>query len=179
MKLIYFFVLINIIEAQEFYYVKNSGSCTGSNYADITDCTVCDTAITTLVNNGIIGAVNGQCTVVSVPDLPFWGGEDYNYPSNTVCAVKTSTNFVGVLTGGTGSCSAANRCICIDPNECTLGTHNCDANAACTNTAGGFNCECNAGYSGDGTSCTEISCNGDCTCIKNKIIANDYTECPA
>ncbi|HTN92374.1 MAG TPA: FG-GAP-like repeat-containing protein [Sorangium sp.] len=44
---------------------------------------------------------------------------------------------------------------CTDVNECALGTDNCDANAACTNTAGSFTCACNAGYSGDGVTCTE------------------------
>ncbi|XP_072025123.1 uncharacterized protein [Amphiura filiformis] len=41
-----------------------------------------------------------------------------------------------------------------DVDECTLDTDNCDTNAACTNTAGSFTCGCNAGYSGDGVTCT-------------------------
>ena len=41
-----------------------------------------------------------------------------------------------------------------DVNECTDGTHNCDSNAACTNTNGAFTCSCNSGYIGDGTSCS-------------------------
>ena len=41
-----------------------------------------------------------------------------------------------------------------DNNECTLGTHNCHANAACTNTDGSFTCACNTGYSGNGVTCT-------------------------
>ena len=45
----------------------------------------------------------------------------------------------------------------IDLNECTSGTHNCDSNAACTNTAGSFTCACNVGYTGPGTSCTGMS----------------------
>ncbi|XP_072023178.1 lactadherin-like [Amphiura filiformis] len=39
-------------------------------------------------------------------------------------------------------------------NECTLGTDNCDANAACTDTDSSFTCICNAGYGGDGVTCT-------------------------
>ena len=34
--------------------------------------------------------------------------------------------------------------------------HNCDINAVCTNTEGGFTCECKEGWSGDGVSCTGI-----------------------
>ncbi|TNF36352.1 MAG: hypothetical protein EP329_05305 [Deltaproteobacteria bacterium] len=43
---------------------------------------------------------------------------------------------------------------CTDVDECTDGTDNCDANAACTNTVGGFTCACDPGYSGDGVTCT-------------------------
>ncbi|XP_072017349.1 retinoschisin-like [Amphiura filiformis] len=39
--------------------------------------------------------------------------------------------------------------------KCTLGTDNCDANAACTNVSvGSFTCTCDAGYRGDGVTCT-------------------------
>ena len=41
-----------------------------------------------------------------------------------------------------------------DNNECTDGTNNCHANAACTNTDGSFTCACNTGYSGNGVTCT-------------------------
>ncbi len=51
---------------------------------------------------------------------------------------------------------------CTDINECTNGTHNCNANAACANTAGSFTCACKAYYSGDGVNCTY--CNTDLQC---------------
>jgi hypothetical protein len=53
--------------------------------------------------------------------------------------------------------------VCTDDDECTLGTHNCDDNATCNNTDGSFNCSCNAGYTGDGVTCTaDAGCtNGD------------------
>ena len=38
----------------------------------------------------------------------------------------------------------------LDINECALGTHNCHANATCSNTFGGFYCKCKAGFTGDG-----------------------------
>ena len=56
---------------------------------------------------------------------------------------------------------------CVDINECTVPSHNCDANATCSNTDGSFTCECNDYYTGSGTECTfcnsATSCGADCT----------------
>ncbi|MEK6677073.1 MAG: FG-GAP-like repeat-containing protein [Planctomycetota bacterium] len=49
-----------------------------------------------------------------------------------------------------------NNLMCTDDDECTLGTHDCDVNATCTNTPGSFTCACNSGYQGDGFVCTLI-----------------------
>ena len=38
-------------------------------------------------------------------------------------------------------------------DECFSGTHSCDANAECINTAGSYNCTCRPGYHGNGSSC--------------------------
>jgi hypothetical protein len=46
---------------------------------------------------------------------------------------------------------------CQDIDECAAGTDNCDTNASCMNTDGSFTCMCNAGFTGDGTSCTPDS----------------------
>ncbi len=44
-----------------------------------------------------------------------------------------------------------------DINECVLDMDNdCDENAECNNTVGGFNCTCYPGYMGNGTMCTGI-----------------------
>jgi hypothetical protein len=42
---------------------------------------------------------------------------------------------------------------CEDIDECALGLDNCCENARCLNTAGSFNCICEAGFVGDGVSC--------------------------
>ena len=47
-----------------------------------------------------------------------------------------------------------------DINECTSNTDNCDQ--TCSNTVGGFNCGCNAGYQLDSNRRT---CNGENTSI--------------
>ena len=38
-----------------------------------------------------------------------------------------------------------------DIDECLVGTAECDNDANCTNTIGGYNCSCNSGYEGDGS----------------------------
>ncbi len=45
----------------------------------------------------------------------------------------------------------------LDIDECLIGGHNCDptpGEASCTNTIGSWSCACNAGYTGDGVTCT-------------------------
>ena len=46
----------------------------------------------------------------------------------------------------------------LDVDECAAGTHNCDAQATCTNVdgVGEFTCTCNEGYTGDGVTCTDV-----------------------
>lgn len=52
------------------------------------------------------------------------------------------------------TCTTASPSVCADINECNTGTHNCSAQATCTNTSGGFVCTCNPGYWGNGVTCT-------------------------
>ncbi len=41
-------------------------------------------------------------------------------------------------------------------NECDLSMDDCDRNALCEDTIGSFNCTCNYGYDGNGTSCSKL-----------------------
>ncbi|XP_066282660.1 fibulin-1-like [Branchiostoma lanceolatum] len=85
---------------------------------------------------------------------------------------------------------------CIDIDECTEGTHNCNADATCTNTPGSFTCACNDGFSGDGVTCTDINECADgtdncgegatcdntdgsftCSCPDGFILADDDLSC--
>ena len=38
-------------------------------------------------------------------------------------------------------------------NECELGLDNCHPNATCSDVDGSFDCFCNIGFEGDGSSC--------------------------
>ena len=41
----------------------------------------------------------------------------------------------------------------IDINECELDVDQCAINATCSNTEGSYECSCNTGFTGDGTTC--------------------------
>lgn len=41
-----------------------------------------------------------------------------------------------------------------DIDECSLNTDDCDTNANCVNTQGGFQCNCDDGFTGNGVQCT-------------------------
>ncbi|MBY0274077.1 hypothetical protein K2Z84_01955 [Candidatus Binatia bacterium] len=72
---------------------------------------------------------------------------------------------------------------CDDVDECAIGNGGCDANAACTNTSGGFSCSCVAGYAGDGVTCTDVDeCASGATCGVGSCIntAGSFScDCPA
>ena len=48
--------------------------------------------------------------------------------------------------------------LCLDIDECTGGTDDCTANAACTNTFGGFTCSCKPGFNDDGSNTASLNC---------------------
>ena len=71
------------------------------------------------------------------------------------------------------ACTLASECVdtCLDStcdtDECVANTDNCHADGACTNTVGSFSCACNAGYTGDGVTCSDLdecveSCGPEC-----------------
>ena len=51
-----------------------------------------------------------------------------------------------------------------DVDECVTNSHNCDDNAMCINTVGGFHCMCKMGYTGIGT---EGNCTSKVSAVQN------------
>ena len=51
--------------------------------------------------------------------------------------------------------------IALDIDECSLSVDNCHANANCTNTDGSFLCNCDSGYTGNGTVCAGKNTGGE------------------
>ncbi|CAH1237975.1 FBN3 [Branchiostoma lanceolatum] len=62
---------------------------------------------------------------------------------------------------------------CHDIEECELGSHDCDPVAICTNTLGGYTCECPAGYDGNGTHCEDVD---ECA-TSNATNCDDHAYC--
>ena len=54
-----------------------------------------------------------------------------------------------------------------DVNECAESTHNCNANAMCTDMPGSFLCVCNGGYTGDG-----VDCQGNAIMLNVRLMTN-------
>ena len=53
---------------------------------------------------------------------------------------------------------------CFDIDECVEQSYDCDPNASCSNTPGGYSCSCNLPYTGDGFTCSlcgNSECDGD------------------
>ena len=46
--------------------------------------------------------------------------------------------------------------ICADIDECAMSDDLCDMNATCSNVPGSFQCSCNTGFTGSGTTCSEL-----------------------
>ena len=66
---------------------------------------------------------------------------------------------------------------CHNINECTVPSHDCDENATCGDTIGSYECQCNAGYNGDGAAgtCADIDecADGSHTCDENATCTNN------
>jgi hypothetical protein len=49
--------------------------------------------------------------------------------------------------------------VTVGVDECAAGTHDCQANATCVDTAESFTCQCNTGFTGNGDTCSEqVAC---------------------
>jgi MYXO-CTERM domain-containing protein len=83
------------------------------------------------------------------------GGGDWSYVVQNPLAGGPHTVDASVddAAGNTGTATSGFE---VDVDECAAGTAGCDANATCTNTLGSFDCTCDAGFSGDGFTCTDV-----------------------
>ncbi len=81
--------------------------------------------------------------------------------NNGGCDVLTTcTNTPGSRTCGAcpSGYTGSGATVCTDINECLTNNGGCSSSATCANTAGSFTCTCNAGFSGNGVTCTAPGC---------------------
>jgi hypothetical protein len=100
-------------------------------------------------------SVNAQCAAAGLrsvrcngpgahPDLCCDNDNMFCTSGNSRCRCNTGLQYNSL------------QSLCLDKNECADFTHDCDPEAACSNTVGSFTCACNAGYTGDGLVCEDI-----------------------
>ena len=62
---------------------------------------------------------------------------------------------------------------CQNINECTTGDNECDVNAHCTDSVGGYTCECLGGWTGDGRTCMDYE---ECKNMMERNVSHTGTE---
>ena len=100
--------------------------------------------------------------------------------ANTVSgATHAFTCATGYAASGVATCinGVWNTPTCVNVDECSTGANNCDVNAACTDTVGGFTCSCNTGYQGNGvtSSCMANDCTPTSVTNSDKSTAGSIT----
>jgi hypothetical protein len=132
---------------------SDSNACTGADHCQAGACVpgapvACDDG---LFCNGA-ETCNGSSGCVPGAPPPISDGVDCTDDSCNEATDSISHLPNNARCGSGFQCNATAGCV--DINECANGSANCDSNATCTNTNGGFACACNSGFTGDGHTCT-------------------------
>jgi len=152
------------------YTCNCSGGFTfsGGTCQDINECATANGGCAQICTNSV-GSYACSCTSGYTLNADGKNCDDINEceTQNNPCDNNGDTGATCTNTAGSYTCICSwgfepAGGSCVDINECTWGTHTCDAHATCTNTVGGFTCACNAYYTGNGTTCT--FCNSDLQC---------------
>ncbi|KAI5629830.1 sushi, von Willebrand factor type A, EGF and pentraxin domain-containing protein 1 isoform X1 [Silurus asotus] len=86
-------------------------------------------------------------------------GEDFDAGSSVLYQCKPGFYLLGEskMQCSNNGMWSGNLPACLDMDECALGS-DCDENASCHNTDGSYTCTCIYPFTGDGKSCTALSC---------------------
>ncbi|KAL9974366.1 hypothetical protein ACROYT_G011390 [Oculina patagonica] len=118
-----------------------------------------------------IRRLNGRAPLGSIPELPAQSCQEIKASEGK----DTISSKYWLDPTGTGTAVLVYCDMNLeDIDECITGNHDCDVNANCTNTVGGHNCTCKAGFYGNGSSCSDIDkcSNGSHKCDVNANCTN-------
>ncbi|XP_058453091.1 nidogen [Malaya genurostris] len=103
--------------------------------------------------------------------------DDANCGDNTICVPNADDSFDCNCRNGFTYVPYANndRVNCVDIDECS-GINICDENAQCINEPGGYKCNCNAGYEGNGYQCDPTGLQSTASSFIVPTPANTYYE---
>jgi hypothetical protein len=132
------------------------------------------------------GAATTNCKILELCDGEPVTGDAYNPTScsgaahNDVCDISCATGYeYTYLSYDPASCFEGDwiwnydvNTACMDIDECAQGTDACHEWASCFNNPGGYDCECWAGYFGDGFSCSDID-----ECAEGTDNCGSYATC--
>jgi hypothetical protein len=159
----------------------------------------------TILSINTTSAISG----ISISYLPCGDNICQSNENTTSCPIDCNkcSSLHYCMNGGT---CTTDECICpsgysgkycemqIDVDECTQNIHTCSENAICLNTINSYVCECNSGFVGNGTNCSNINecnaqiCSMNAVCIDtfgsfickcnvgfagNGTVCNDINEC--
>jgi len=131
------------------------------------------------------------------------GGGTFRMKNVWVQQVAPHADWLGCATAGDctftlNEATAGNTVFAVSLDECAAGNDACDVNATCTDTRVGYQCTCQAGFSGDGRTCavtdacvrnngqcaqrcvgTTAQGTGQCACFAGFTLAADGKTCEA
>ncbi|XP_063712546.1 fibulin-1-like [Symsagittifera roscoffensis] len=120
---------------------------------------VCDQSLNDCGSNGF--CISGSCRC-----LPGWDGVTCDLDADECSSENGGCQINCINTPGSFYCgcadpgyqTSANGFVCIDADECVLGTDDCDeSSSTCSNSEGSFNCDCKTGYETSGpNTCTDV-----------------------
>ena len=150
----------------------NTSPC-GAN----TDCNNKDGSFACDCRSGFVPAAQSTTVCTDIDECKTAG-------SNEESGICTGSNEVCENTPGEHECLCAEGFErvdggCVDVEECSAAVSPCDEKATCTELDGSYQCDCNAGYNGDGILyCFDID---ECVASVNGTILNpcnpDYAKC--
>ena len=101
----------------------------------------------------------------------YWFLKDITLQATPKFECKHNKNYVFMQTTCFKIFVMATTCLYVDIDECSTNSHSCDVNAVCSNTVGSYTCVCEAGFTGDGNTCTGEPFKSNWKCLSDMFVS--------